>query len=87
MIETFNSKTHLSSRIKLFTFGYQRIKKCGVTSDSVSTDVKLCFSKTYIRPMVYYAVENLTLNKTQLKTLQSLEGSLIKGMFRIGKKQ
>ena len=84
--ETFNSKTHFSSRIKLFTLGYHSLKKCGITSDIVSTDVKLCFYKTYIRPMLYYGVENLTLNKTQLKTLQSLEGNLIKGMFRIGKK-
>ncbi|CAF0974992.1 unnamed protein product [Brachionus calyciflorus] len=84
--ETFNSREHLKSRIKLFNMGSQRLKQCGITSDCTSSEVKLCFYKTYIRPALYYGFDNLVINKTQIKTLQTLESKLIKAMFRISKK-
>ncbi|RNA24890.1 hypothetical protein BpHYR1_054239 [Brachionus plicatilis] len=84
--ETFNSRVHVATRIKAFIFGYQNLKRCGITSDDVTSDIKLCFYKTYIRPTLCNGLDNVILNKTQIKKKQTLESKLIKGMFRLRKR-
>ncbi|CAF0817846.1 unnamed protein product [Brachionus calyciflorus] len=46
--ETFNNRSHFDCRTKLFTLEYFNLKKCGITSDILNTDIKLCFYKTAI---------------------------------------
>ena len=83
--EQINFKIQLKKRKRLFTYSYQQMKKCGIMCDLISTEIKLCYYKTYIRPCLYYGLDNLNINETQIKSLQILESTLIKGMFLINK--
>ncbi|CAF0871417.1 unnamed protein product [Brachionus calyciflorus] len=76
--ERLNSKTQFNSRIKLFNLAFQNLKRCGIVSNAVDTYIKLCFYKTYTRPMLYYGMDNLVMNKDQTKSMQTLESKLIK---------
>ncbi|CAF0747720.1 unnamed protein product [Brachionus calyciflorus] len=78
--DKLNCKIQLKKRKKLFIYSYQQMKKCGIMCDLVNTDIKLCYYKTYIRPSLYYGLDNLNVNDTQIKSLQTLESSLIKGV-------
>ena len=70
----------------MFTISYHDMNQCGIRSDALDSKVKLCYYKTYIRPLLYYGIENTPLNQKQINSVQTLESNLVKGMFQIPKK-
>ncbi|RMZ93192.1 RNA-directed DNA polymerase from mobile element jockey-like [Brachionus plicatilis] len=85
--ERLKSKLQFDCRIKSFNMAFYNLKRCGITCGITTTEIKMCYYKTYTRPLLYYGLDNLVLNKTQIKKLQNLESSLVKAMFLIPKRR
>ncbi|RNA18795.1 hypothetical protein BpHYR1_045197 [Brachionus plicatilis] len=85
----FETMINYNVVMKTFTIGVVKLLQKDQSkslSDINFCSIKLCYYKTYIRPMLYYGIDNMVINKSQNKMLQTLESKLIKGMFRISKK-
>ena len=61
------------------------LKKVGIMSRNLDVHVKSLLFKSYSRPILYYGMENMVLNKAEAKHIQSLEGILVKRMLNVGK--
>jgi hypothetical protein len=56
-----------------------------LTSNGIALKMKAQMYKTFIRPVLYYGLENLELNKTEKDSLQRLESNLVKMCLGISK--
>ncbi|RNA33338.1 hypothetical protein BpHYR1_008783 [Brachionus plicatilis] len=62
------------------------MKQFGIICPAMTTEVKLCFYKTYVRPILQYGMDNIVLNNEQCRSIQTLESRLIKAMFMVSNK-
>ena len=83
--DNLKSCSHIKSRKRSFMFGYITMNKCGMESEITPSDIKLCYYKTYIRPLLYYAIENTSLTKSDLFKIQVIESTMVKRMFGLKK--
>ena len=80
-----NNTSQLEVRRKKANGAFFGLKKVGILSSHLDVHVKSLLFKAYSRPILYYGMENMVLNKTEAKTIQSLEGILVKRMLNVGK--
>ncbi|CAF0803697.1 unnamed protein product, partial [Brachionus calyciflorus] len=83
--EKLDERLNLNKRKNAYLCGFNKFKRLGIQDLNVSTEIKLYYYKTYIRPLLFYGFEVIRLNKTQTKKLQILESNLIKSMFGVKK--
>jgi hypothetical protein len=55
----------------------------GLEEQSMRPETKAFIWKTYIRPVIYYGSENIYLNKSDVKKIQTMEAVMIKRMLKI----
>ncbi|RNA19764.1 RNA-directed DNA polymerase from mobile element jockey-like [Brachionus plicatilis] len=81
------SKEHLRER-RLSTWrAFHMLKtNLNLNSKEISPKLKAHLFKTYIRPIMYYGIENCVISKTDQKNPQTMEGLMIKQMLSLGKK-
>ena len=83
--DTIKSSRHIEFKIKSALTRYQEMIGCGIEDPNLASEIKLEYYRTFIRPVLYYGLETLQLNVTQIKTIQTLESKLLKSAFRISK--
>ena len=81
-----NNKDHLQERRMNTWNAYYSLKSIGIEGKDLSPKLKAHLIKTYVRAITYYGLENLTITKTDIKKLQTLEGNMIKKMLGISKR-
>jgi hypothetical protein len=82
--DKMSSTDHVSKRI---VGTMARIKELDDTlnASSLPPNMKVFIYKTYARPVLYYGLENMILNKGESKALQTVESSIIKHMLGLRK--
>ncbi|CAF0780153.1 unnamed protein product [Brachionus calyciflorus] len=83
--EKLDERLNLNKRKNAYLCGFNKFKRLGIQDLNVSTEIKLYYYKTYIRPLLFYGFEVIRLNINQTKSLQVLESNLIKSMFGVKK--
>jgi hypothetical protein len=82
---TLTNKRHLDERrIMAIRMSYN-LTNCGFNSHMMKIKLKTYLYKIYCQPIMTYGLENLTLNKTELKKLQAAESLIIKKALQLGK--
>ncbi|CAF1093555.1 unnamed protein product, partial [Brachionus calyciflorus] len=76
--ERLNEKINLTKRKNSYLIGFNKFKRLGIQDVNVSSEVKLFYYKTYIRPLLYYGIEVMRLSDSQVKKVQTLESNMIK---------
>jgi hypothetical protein len=86
MIEWVNEIKYLGVKVndkKLMTGlrTYNAIKFIGLEIRVMDPKMKAHMFKCYVRPIIYYGLENIYLFKTEIKKIQSLESQIVKKML------
>jgi exonuclease III len=76
---------HLEKRRSKALAAFFILKELGLTSGCISIKFKAQMYKTYVRPVLYYGLENINLNQTEKGRLQRIESNLIKMCIGISK--
>lgn len=80
-----NSSLHLDKmRINMIKSMYN-LNMIGLSSLKMNYETKSTLYKTFMRPILYYGIENLKISKTQTQKLQTAEGNLIKKIMNLPK--
>lgn len=77
------NKQHLDKRNKSAIIALAKIKKIGLASTNIHPMTKGHLYNTHIRPILYYGIENIYLNKTEKNKIKRIEGNLIKMLIGI----
>lgn len=81
------SNTHLQERRLASWRAYHGLKsQIELEGKDLDQKVKSQLFKTYIRPIMYYGLENCYINKTETKKIQTMEGIMIKRMIGVNKR-
>lgn len=80
-----NGNCHLKLRKKLAFYATAKLEHIGLSYDAIEPGKKGFMYKTYIRPKLTYGIDNFTLNQTQIRKLQSTDGSMLKRLLNISK--
>jgi exonuclease III len=83
--EDLRNNLHLEKRRTKSLAAFFILKELGLTSNCISIKMKAQMYKTFIRPVLFYGLENLDLNKTERDGLQRLESNLVKMCIGISK--
>ncbi len=83
--EDLKNNLHLEKRRSKSLAAFFILRELGLTSKCISIKMKAQMYKTFIRPVLYYGLENLDLNKNERDGLQRLESNLIKMCIGISK--
>ena len=87
---TFNSSlsssTHLEKRKSKCRRSYYSLGEIGMTNSKVSPTVKSHLWRTICSPTLSYGLECLHISPREMKSLDSFQGTLIKGSLHIGKR-
>ena len=78
-----NSLNHFQAKKKSALMKMRKLKKCGYDSKVLNTEVKTNQFETCIRPVLSYGLENISMNKSSIKELQTLESMIIKRSFNL----
>jgi len=65
---------------------YHAIKFIGLETKEMEPKLKAHMFKCYVRPIIYYGLENVYLYKTEIKKIQSLESQIVKRMLNVEKR-
>ena len=74
------NKAHIDKRKKAAITALARLNRLGFTSQNIHPNMKGHLYNTYIRPVLYYGLENYHLNKYEKNALKRIEGNIIKTM-------
>ena len=77
-----NNKDHLQERRIKAWASYHKLKNdIDIENKKMSLNLKIHLFKSYIRPIIYYGLENLHLTKTELRKIQTMEAIMVKSMI------
>jgi endonuclease/exonuclease/phosphatase family metal-dependent hydrolase len=79
------SHTQIEEKKVSITNAFNAMRKIGIAERETSVNMKTFLYKVYCRPILYYGIENLTLNKKDVQTIQSIEATLIKYSYNLSK--
>jgi hypothetical protein len=65
---------------------YHLVKKLGLETKEMSHRLKSHLFKCYVRPMLYYGIENIYLHKNEINKIQTLESQIVKQMLGVEKR-
>ena len=81
------SNTHLQERRLATWRSYYALKsEIEVEGEDLDQKIKSQLFRTYIRPIMYYGLENCFINKTETKKFQTFEGIIMKRMIGVKKR-
>lgn len=84
--DNIRNKIHIDKKRSATYLALARLRDLGFDSTHTNCDVKGSLYKIYLRPILYYGIENCLLNNSELKTLKSIEGNTIKNLLLINKR-
>jgi len=74
-----------TGRISKANSSWYGLRSIGIDSNALSVKTKIHMYKTYLRPLLTYGLECLTLTKTQIDDLKLAESNLVKKVIGISK--
>lgn len=77
---------HINKRKKSVYAALAKIKTLGTLSNILQPNMKGQLYNAYIRPVLYYGIENFCLNKIEKLAIKRIEGNIIKNIFSIPKR-
>lgn len=78
------SKEHLRERrLSTWRAFYLLKTNLDLKSNKICPQLKAHLFKTYVRPIMYYGLENCNISKTEKKRIQTMEGLMIKQMLSL----
>ena len=83
--DSFNNNDHIEKRIKLAYTSIGNLYSTGVLNRLMSIYTKICLFKIYIKPLLYYGIESLDINKGYLNEIRKCESSIVKQLIGISK--
>ena len=83
--DSFNNKDHIEKRIKLAYSSIGNLYSTGVLNRLMSINTKISLFEIYIKPLLYYGIESLDINKGDLNEIGKCESSIVKQMIGISK--
>ena len=81
--ETLNDKTHLANKQIATQRSSYKIKSVGLQSSKVAGYIKSHMFKVYCRPVMYYGIENLNVNKGDVSKIERNENLIIRRLLNI----
>lgn len=81
-----SSSSHLEERMTKCRRAYFSLGEIGMTNHRVTPDVKSHLWRTICSPTLSYGIECLNISPTELKRLESFQGTLVKNCIGIGKR-
>jgi len=79
------SHGHIEEKTVSITNAFNALRNVGITEKDTSVSMKTFLYKVYCRPILFYGIENLTLQKQDIKTIQTTEATLIKYSYNLSK--
>lgn len=79
------SHTQIDEKKVSINNAFNALRKVGIADKETSVNVKTFLYKVYCRPVLLYGIENLTLQKKDVKNIQTIEGTLIKYSYSLSK--
>ena len=79
----FSTNDHMNKRIQSCRRAMYSLVSAGCSYPGLSTDAKVYMWKTIGRSILTYNMETLSVNKSQLKKIESVQGTAIKRMLGI----
>jgi hypothetical protein len=86
MNDKLSHKEYLHTKRMATLRTYHFVKKVGLETKEMSHRLKSHLFKCYVRPMLYYGIENIYLHKNEINKMQTLESQLIKKMLGVEKR-
>jgi hypothetical protein len=80
------SKEHIESRLEKCISKYFSLTPMGINDKSLKPYIKAFLYKTYIQPVLLYGTENMSINISHLKDINTHEGNILKRAFKLHKK-
>ena len=78
------NKDHLQERrIKMWRAYFSIKKEIGLEGKDIKPLLKAHLIKTFIRPIAYYGLENISMSETDIKKMQKMENNMIKRTLNI----
>jgi hypothetical protein len=77
---------HIKKQKKAAYSSLAKLRVLGFISEVMHPSMKGHLYNTYIRPVLYYGLENFNLNATEKLTIKRIEGNIIKNILGIPKK-
>ena len=85
LMDNMSSVNHLKKRKSSAFASLSKIKSAGLISESTNLLTRIQLYKTYIRPILYYGMNMLNLNQTQMFEFKRTEGNIVKTMVNLHK--
>ena len=85
LMDNMSSVNHLKKRKSSAFASLSKIKSAGLISESTNLLTRIQLYKTYIRPILYYGMNVLNLNQTQMFEFKRTEGNIVKTMVNLHK--
>ena len=82
---SFNNQEHIDKIIKLAYTNISNLYTSGVLNNMMCVSTKISVFKVYIKPLLYYDLEALDLNKSEINDIKKCESSIVKQLMRISK--
>jgi hypothetical protein len=79
--DKLNYKVFLHEKRMATLRTYHAIKKIGLETKEMSHKLKSHMFKCYIRPIMYYGIENGHMYKSEIKKIKTLESQMVKQML------
>jgi hypothetical protein len=77
---------HIKRRKKAAYGALAKIGVLGINSEIMHPNMKGHLYKTFVRPVLYYGLENFNLNLTERLSIKRIEGNIVKSILGISKK-
>jgi len=82
---SFNNQEHIDKRTKLAYSNLSNLYTTGVLNKMMCVSTKISLLKIYIKPLLYYGLEALDLNKSEINDIKKCESSIVKQLMGISK--
>lgn len=80
-----NGNLHIKVRKKIAFISTTKLEHMGLNSDAIEPSKKGFMYKTYVRPKFTFGIDNFSLNATQIKKIQKIDGSMLKRLLNVNK--
>ena len=79
------NREHMKARKLASTVASYQLRKIGIDSENMSSDLKVLLRNTYCRSKLSYAMETIHLSEKEYKDLNTIEGKALKSTFKLKK--
>jgi len=83
--ESSNNLAHVKIRIQKAYTAANMLRTLGLTTCNLDVSTRGFMYKVFIRPLLYYGLDNIVLNNTEIDLIKRTEGNIVKSLIGINK--